>query len=253
MHFYAQTQTGIEPRHFVTMKSDPSRTRPSRMSDMKAAAKAGEKWFPSVTTILNVLDKPALTGWKIDQHLQTAFEIVQNGIVGSELEKFISEIKFETEIRLDKAPKAGTDCHKVLEDYFKHGIIPENEIERKICDNVKSVLQEKCGVQEWEFEKYLINSEHGFAGCTDLKSSIWTIDYKTKQEAVKFKKGKMAYPEHSRQLAAYGKTLNTQKAANIFICLENAEVDFHEHSQDALENGWLDFLACLGIFNRSKT
>ena len=248
MHFYAQTQTGIEPRHFVTMKSDPTRTRPSRMSDMKAAAKAGEKWFPSVTTILNVLDKPALINWKIDQHLQTAFDAPH----GLTLDEFIQMVKQQTEERLDAAPKAGTDCHKLLEDYFKHGIIPEGEIERKICENVRAVLLEKCGNQEWEYEKYLINSEYGFAGCTDLKSTEWTIDYKTKQEAAKFKRGKMAYPEHSRQLAAYGKTLNTKRAANIFICLENAEVDFHEHAQENLENGWLDFLACLGIFNRSK-
>ena len=252
MHFYCESPTGIEPRHFVTMKSDPTRTRPSRMSDVKAAAKQGEIWYPSVTTILNVLDKPALISWKIDQHLETAFEMMENGIVANYLEGFIKDIKLETELRLDAAPKAGTDCHKMLEDYFKHGIIPSDDISKRICDNVASVLKDKCGSQEWEHEKYLINKEHGFAGCTDLSSVEWTIDYKTKREASKFKPGKMAYPEHSRQLAAYGKTLKTSKAANIFICLEDGEVDFHAHSSESLENGWLDFIACVGIFNRSK-
>jgi hypothetical protein len=252
MHFYCETEKGIEPRHFVPMKTKPELTRPSRMSDAKAAAKKGELWHPSVTTILGVLDKPALVSWKVEQHLETAFEMMTNGIVANYLDGFIRDVKLETELRLDAAPKAGTDCHKMLEEFFKDGIVPSDDIGKRICDNVARVLADNCGSQQWEYEKYLVNKAHGFAGCTDLSSADWVVDYKTKREASKFKVGKMAYPEHSRQLAAYGQTLNAYKAANIFICLENGEVDFHEHSRESLDDGWLDFIACLGIFNRSK-
>jgi hypothetical protein len=252
MHFYAKTENGIEPRHFVPMKSDPSRTRPSTMRDMKAAQKAGEKWFPSVTTILGVLDKPALVNWKVDRHIETAYELITNGIVRTEcLEQFLSDVKTETQHRLDEAPKAGTSCHLVLENYFLHGEIPKDEIMLKICENVRDVLKEKVGQGAYECEKYFAN-ELGFAGCADLVAGEWVIDYKTKQTADKFKPGKMAYPEHYRQLAAYLKGFSATKAANIFICLETGEIDFHEHDQKDLENGWLDFEACIGIFNRSK-
>lgn len=251
MHFYTETTNGIEPRHFVTMKSDPTKTRPSRFSDAKAAEKMGEKWYSSVTTFLGVLEKPALSSWKIDQHLITAYEKISS-LPQIPLDEYLEIIKAITESRLDAAPKAGTDCHELLEKYFRDGVIPDGEIERKICENVKRVLQEKCGDQNWEYEKYFIDKELGYAGCSDLVSSDWCIDYKSKQEAAKFKPGKMVYAEHLRQLAAYMKALGCKKAANIFICLENGEVDFHEHDEKALENGWLDFVACMGIFNRSK-
>ena len=253
MHFYTKTATGIEPRHFVTQKNDPTKQRASRTSDAKAALKAGEKWYASVTTILGVLDKPALISWKIDQHLKTVFE-GNNSLEGHcDFDSFARHIKALTEARLDEAPKAGTNIHNVLEKYFRDSVIPDDEIELKICKNVEAVLLENCGKQEWEYEKYFVDEERGFAGCADLVSLEWVVDYKSKQEAVKFKPGKMAYPEHSRQLGAYahGFKILLPKAANIFICLENGEVDFHRHCADDICNGWFDFSDCLNIFERN--
>ena len=106
-------------------------------------------------------------------------------------------------------------------------------------------------------EEYFVNKEHGYAGCADLiirGDENWVIDYKSKQEAAKFKPGKMAYPEHTRQLASYGIAFFGDKpfrAANIFICLETGEIDFHEHEQSKIESGWLDFVDCLSIYKRN--
>jgi len=253
MHFYTETKTRVEPRHFVPMKSDPSRTRPSRTSDAKAALKQGEVWYPSVTTFLGVLDKPALLNWKIDQHLTTAFLMPLDKVIGLGMTDYLSEVKRLTQEAMDVAPQAGTDFHKVMEDCFNEGIFPENEIEAKAAKSIITKIQEKCGdAAIIECEKYFINSEDGYGGCADLIVGDWVIDYKTKQTADRFKPGKMAYPEHSRQLAAYGMALGKTKAANIFICLENGEIEFHEHDDESLSNGWLDFQACVGIYNRSR-
>lgn len=54
MHFYTQTENGVEPKHYVPMAKEPSRTRPSRTTDAKKAAKEGEVWYPSVTGILDI-------------------------------------------------------------------------------------------------------------------------------------------------------------------------------------------------------
>jgi len=253
-HFYTKTASGIEPRHFVPMAKDPSRLRASTVSDAKKARKNGEIWCPSVTTVLGILDKPALNNWGIDEHLKTAFELLCDiSYQNNTAENYLENVKRITQERLDAAPKAGTEIHQVLEVFMRDGIEPEGEIEKKICHNVRDKLLDVCGEQKWECEKYFV-AEEGYAGCADLVSGEWVIDYKTKQTKDKFKPGKMAYPEHARQLAAYQSGLPDVSGycANIFICLETGEIDFYEHSIDAISDGWLDFLDCLSIYKRNN-
>jgi len=78
----------------------------------------------------------------------------------------------------------------------------------------------------------------------------WIIDYKTKQTADKFKPGKMVYDEHGMQLAAYRKGLKLPRArcANVFICLEDGQIDFHEHKEEELQKGWEMFQCCLKLW-----
>lgn len=261
-HFYEKTASGIEPRHFVPMAKDPSKLRPSRVTDARKALKNGEVWYPSVTTVLNVLDKPALVNWKVDQHLQTIFESEGdelNPVMFNEnYGEWLRLVKNITQDRMDLAPKAGTDIHQVLEDFIGKGVAPSDDLEMLICENVVKALRNNCGEIEWECEKYFVDESFGYAGCADLVGSggshDWVIDYKSKLTADKFKPGKMVYPEHYRQLAAYEAALfdsGDERRANIFICLETGEVDFHEHPQEKSESGWEDFKDCLSIYKRN--
>lgn len=249
-HFYVQTENGVEPRHFVPMASRPDELRPTRITDVRKMWKAGEVVVPSVTTILSILDKPALKNWLIDQHLQQAHTLVADYVqTGSvpDVGTFINQSKHRAEQEMSKAPDAGTDIHKVLEDYMLTG--KKRKGFEGICENVDLEISRHCGDLSWECEKYFMNEEFGFGGCVDLVGD-WVIDYKTKQTADKFKPGKMAYPEHSRQLAAYRAGLETPKAraANIFICIETGEVDFHEHTEEQLAQGWEVFRRALEIW-----
>lgn len=259
MHFYTKTEGKVQPRHFVPMTKDPSKTRPSRTTDARKALKSGEVWYPSVTGILNVLDKPALVNWKVDKHLEQAFEVYENrdfkdASFGG-FDSYKKTIKAITQEAMDAAPKAGTDIHKVLEDHL-FLTTPKDAIEAKIvksCEVLIMGLETADDVSLSKKEQYFIDETLGYAGCADLVVGNWVIDYKSKQEAAKFKPGKMAYPEHHRQLAAYGRALIGEnfRAANIFICLETGEIDFHEHDQEKLQHGWGDFKDCLSIYNRN--
>ena len=199
MHFYTSKNGEVQPRHFVPMTKDPSRSRPSRISDAKKAARSGEIWYPSVTTILNVLDKPALINWKIDQHLYQAYEINH---LPEDVNDYISEVKRLTSFEMDKAPSAGTDIHEVLEFSLFNPLNFSglSDMKKKIVLNVEAALLE-MGIkpEDIEREKYFINKEYGYAGCADLTTKHLVIDYKSKQTKEKFKPGKMAYPEHCRQ------------------------------------------------------
>lgn len=245
MHFY--TQTG-EPRHFVEMKTRPGELRPTRTSDAKK-----EGWVPSVTTILNMLDKPALLNWKVDQHLIQAFNL--NSLEGfSTVEQFIQYVKDKTQEQMDIAPQAGTDFHVLMEKSWRNEPLTDEEF--KLCYPVYETIISNTGYLPAEPE---VRFAHplGFAGMTDLvmaAATEWVIDYKTKQTTDKFKPGKMAYPDHSRQLAAYrvGLGMPSARCANVFICLEDGQIDFHEHKEEDLQRGWETFKDCLNIWKREN-
>lgn len=242
MHFYSQL---AEPKFFVPMKTRPGELRPTRTSDAKK-----EGWIPSVTTILNMLDKPALINWKIEQHLLQAYTLISNQLSG--YDEFSYKVKQLTELEMDKAPSAGTDVHDSLEKWFL-GEMPDNHID--ICEKVESLIKDKTGYGKLYFTpEQKFSSNMGFAGMVDLHGEEWVIDYKTKQTADKFKPGKMAYPDHQRQLAAYREGLGLPKArcANLFICIENGELDFHEHKEEDLQRGWGTFQDCLSIWKREN-
>jgi len=250
MHFYEATAEGVEPRHYVPLKSRPDELRPTRITDVKKWWREGREVMPSVTTVLNVLNKWALNNWRIDQHLFQAHQLDPSAF-GSR-ESYLAEVKRLTELEMDKAPKAGTDIHTVLEDYAR-GIVPDDPVELAICKNTNSALFEYTNYQLrqswWNLETRFV-SDVGFGGAADIYNEDWVIDYKSKQTADKFKPGKMAYIDHRMQLAAYrgGLGVPSARCANVFICLETGEIDFHEHSEDDLQHGWEVFRHALAIW-----
>lgn len=253
VHFYENTNSGVEARHFVKMASRPGELRPTRITDVRKWWQAGREVVPSVTTVLNVLDKAALVNWKVEQHLRVFhaqhwpdFERMEN------VNEFVAEVKRLTEIEMDKAPSAGTDIHRILEDYVQGKPVADEYAQ--LCQSVWDSIMAKTEIPQphWDVEK-LFTDVRGFGGCADLvniEREPWVIDYKTKQTADKFKPGKMAYPDHSRQLAAYreGMGIPNARCANVFICIETSEVDFHEHTEEQLQNGWQVFSHALAIW-----
>ena len=257
MHFYIQTDSGVQPRHFVEMSSRPGELRPSRISDMRKATERGEIWYPSVTTILDVLAKPALTNWKIDQHLDMAWERIMGESKYEELVKddYIAEIKRLTELKMDVAPAAGSDIHKSIERFAKQEMTKDDP-DYRLCHDVFTMITANAFMDvrtPLESEIKFVNPL-GYGGQVDLSCESWIIDIKSKQFADKFKPGKMAYDEHRMQLAAYREGLQRSKehTANVFICLENGAIDFHEHSEQDMQKGWRLFQHALGIWQEQN-
>lgn len=260
-HYYEKTSNGVEPRHFVGVSSRPGELRPTRITD---ARKNG--WFPSVTTVMGMLDKPALTNWKIDEHLKIAYELGckwGDKFKGYELQSFIDDVKNGTQAALDKAPKDGTDFHDVLETYFKAKesaqTITMSVDDLQKCKAVDDCLHVNAVMQIWKSEQPFVHLM-GFAGKVDIhskapngKSDGWVCDFKTKNTADKWKPGKMAYPEMAMQLAAYrvGLGLDNARCANVFICLETGEVEFYEWGPETLDKQWANFADLLRIWLRN--
>jgi len=251
-HFYEQTAAGVEARHYVPLVSRPEELRPTRMSDVRKWTKEGRVVVPSVTTVLNVLAKPALQNWYVEQHLKLAFNLAHEFDNTDTEEHWIAEVRRLTELEMDKAPTAGGDLHKSLELYTRRELKEEHP-DWRLCFEVSDAVMEYTGCGSWETETRFV-SALGFGGQTDLSSQDWLVDYKTKQTVAKFKPGKMVYDEHRMQLAAYREGLGLPKArcANVFICIEDGQIDFHEHKEDELQRGWRMFQNCLAIWNEQN-
>lgn len=248
MHFYESTTSGAEPRHYVPMKTRPDELRPTTMRDVRAWWNDGKHVVPSVTTVLNVLNKPGLNNWLIDQHIEQAHKLISDYRQRDswpEIDTFLVQTKSWARQAMNEAPEAGKDIHASLESAINRQSVSDEHF--LICDNVVKVLADRCGQQTWSTEQCFAAESYG--GCIDLVSPEWVIDYKSKQTADKFKPGKMVYDEHIMQLAAYRHGFGVRaRAANVFVCLETGEVDFHEHTEDELNCGWSMFSHALAIW-----
>ena len=113
-HWYDRTGAAV----FEVPKAKGGGTRPTTIAD---ARKLG--LYPSVTTVLGVLDKPQLTDWKLSQ--------VSNWCHGNppqDNEGVDSYARRATEgafAQVTEAADLGTAIHSALEAHFKGEQVPE--------------------------------------------------------------------------------------------------------------------------------
>lgn len=144
---------------------------------------------PGVTTVLGILNKPALIKWANNLGLQG-----------------IDSTKYR-----DEMADIGTLAHQMIVDYF-------NKVETDTSDYSKNEidLAENCLLSFWEWEKghkievimaerQLVSAQWGYGGTIDclcfLDEEITLLDFKT---------GKAIYPEMLYQLAAYLNLFNEE-------------------------------------------
>jgi hypothetical protein len=121
-----------------------------------------------------------------------------------------------------------------MED-FVSGNMKDDE-DYTLCKKVYETILNETGSKNFKAETNF--SSDLFGGQVDLHNYDWIIDYKTKQTADKFKPKKMVYSDHSMQLSAYREGLNSYaRCANVFVCLEDGQIDFHIHLEKELEKG----------------
>ena len=190
---------------------------------------------PGVTTVLGILNKPALVKWANNLGLQ--------GIDSSKYRDEMAEI--------------GTLAHQMIVDYF-------NKIKTDTSEYSQSQinLAENCLLSFWEWEKghkievimaeaQLVSQEYGFGGTIDcfckLDGQPTLLDFKT---------GKAIYPEMFYQLAAYEQLLAEAgqliEVTRILRIGRDADEGFEERSVGNLDKHFELFKHCLAIYNLQK-
>lgn len=213
-----------------------------------------KKQVPSVTTILGVLDKPALKIWANNIGLQ-----------GIKMSEYVD----------DKA-LIGTLAHYIIECYIKN--IQPNFAEFNATDE-QIEQAKKCADKffEWEncqaefipiaSELHLVSEKYQYGGTTDCISIL-----NGKLTLVDFKTSNAVYDEGRQQVSAYKNATNEnfeiikpklqelgRNFNEIEQCIilrigrdENEGFEYIEVPDNVLDIGFDIFLDCLSIYNKKK-
>lgn len=209
-----------------------------RPTTLRDARKLG--LVPSVTTINGILDKPALTHWRIREAVAKALATER----GQEY--------FE-----DNSAERGSEIHAAIEDFI---VDREADVDTEFLPYIRIVdaVFEELGVSNPVSERSFA-SKLGYGGAVDLhdKDADILIDFKTKNmSAEDVSKGKkFAYDEHAMQLGAYrlGLDMPTAKCYNLF--LSRTEPDayvLHEWSEEEIKRGERMFLLSFFMWKEMK-
>lgn len=208
---------------------------------------------PSVTTILNILDKPGLTRWKIEQVAYAALTLPK--IQGESLDDFLVRIYKDAEEHGRVAREEGTRIHGILEKHYLGEPQSLTDFDAKVVKAVEDKLLNLFGEQEWSAEKSFATDSYG--GKVDLHSDVAVVDFKTKEFTENDKV--RGWPEQCEQLAAYSQGLCLiqdglfPRCVNLFISTSvPGLVHAHEWRQEDLLNGLSCFMATLNLWIEKK-
>jgi hypothetical protein len=172
--------------------------------------------YPSVTTILSIINKPALMNWaaKVEREmvLKVARELYEDSPIGSKMTTAAWNLTMDNRLgkekasskELAKAGEIGSQVHKLIEWTLKGELCYEAGPSPKISDKAQWAFM---AWEDWRrsvklkplyVEQVVYSKDFGYAGTLDLVAEveevITVIDWKT---------GKGVYGEAHLQNAAY--------------------------------------------------
>ena len=221
--------------------------------------------LPSVTTILGLLDKPALTRWRDWQITKAAWVIAFLGetfaehTVG-EIERFHKKVMAEAFQDSTAAKDRGTEIHNCLEQIVKGGgeEFPEDIFE--ISYAAWEIVTDYCETSDFTAEQIVVGD--GYAGMVDLHNDEFCIDYKTKDIKETDTPKKLAYPEMAQQLSAYEMALwhgnkplthRGRRCVNVFIDRQiPGKVLIHEWTPEEISVAWYQFDLLVSLWQSLK-
>lgn len=220
-----------------------------RPTDLRDARKLG--LVPSVTTVLSVLAKPALTNWMVDQAILAALTLPR--VDGETEDAYIERIRADSKAQAKAAADEGTRIHDAIECHFKR-----KPFDAKYDPHVEAVLRRLHelypGVSDWVAEESFAHAL-GYGGKVDLNSPSTGIVADWKGKDGDFSDGKKLHFDQNYQLAAYsrGLLLPPSEGANIFVSRTHpGKVAHHVWKRADVDDGWQVFEATLAVWKRLK-
>lgn len=167
------------------------------------------KYVPGVTTILGILDKPAIPKWAAktvaeyvaDNHdaVEVLYESGRNALVN-----VLKEVPWQAR---DKAASRGTDLHAYAEQLLNGTELDVDQIPPLLVPVLENAI---AFLDDWQVEPLLVEAPvasrtHWWAGTLDLVADyVHPVTKKPGRAVIDWKSGKALYPEYAWQFAAYG-------------------------------------------------
>lgn len=166
----------------------------------------GEGPWPGVTTVTDILDKPALLRWHREQVARSAIAAAERLIADRELGNVDAAVAYLLASRNEGTDgrSRGSRIHAALEAILRRESPTIEGTDGPAIEGARAWLNEQ-GVRPLEVEAYLINETLGYGGTCDLVAEIagetWLLDWKT-SKSVAWPDGRV-YDEMRLQLSAY--------------------------------------------------
>jgi len=150
----------------------------------------GEKYV-SVTTVLNILDRPGLTYWK----MKCVYEAMADDPTLSQAEALAAPYRVS-----GKAKRRGSAVHTIIEFGLESDL-------RKIPQDLRGYVRAYRAWQQMfaptiiEQERTVVSKKYGFAGTLDMIAQ-WGSESSPTLGLIDMKTGKAIYPEVWLQLSA---------------------------------------------------
>ena len=215
------------------------------------------KDLPSVTSILNVIDKPWLGPWQ-KKELAAAMktELLVKNLPKDKLKRIdvldemIKQAKKVPNLIGKQAMELGTKIHSQIEKLsLGEGENVETDEDTKIGVASWKLWKQESGMEIVETERLIYDKENGYAGTADaiFKDSfnrLYIIDYKTSSSGI-------VSDSYALQVAAYAAAYPDIIHGGFVLMLDKNQPNFKIHKVDLFES-YKAFIASLELYKRLK-
>ena len=214
------TKFTAESGHWYTKEGKPQYTiiganGKERKTNLRDARQLN--LVPSVTTVMNMIAKPSLENWKMNQVLNSALTLER--YEGESLQSFSYRCRQDSQKVGKEAAERGTKIHAMIEKGFL------GTSTNKPYKAIKNYLDEHYPDEEWIAEDSFC-AEQGYGGMIDLysKSGIF-VDFKTKDNLEGKDPKRLVYDSHGMQLSAYAQGCGFDNPERVSIFVDRKQTD----------------------------
>ncbi len=221
--------------------------------------------WPGVTTVTDVLDKPALTKWHRTQVAEAAIANAERLLADREAGNQEAAVAYLLAVRTEGTAgrERGSRIHAVLESVLRREPVVVEPQDRPAVECARAWLNEQQ-VRPIEVEAFRIHETLGYGGTCDLIAEIdgetWLLDWKT-SKSVAWSSG-VVYVDLKLQLAAYARAEFIAKAGDATRypippitrtgIVHVTDAGTRLYPADVTEADWNAFRACLYLHGWKK-
>jgi hypothetical protein len=220
--------------------------------------------WPGVTTVTDVLDKPALTRWHRTQVAEAALAHADRLVTDRDAGNAEAAIAFLLAARNvgTNGRERGTRIHTALESVLRREPVEVDARDVPAIEGARAWLNQ-AKVRPLEVEAFLIHETLGYGGTCDLIAEMpdplsgtletWLLDWKS-SKSVAWPDGKV-YDEMRLQLAAYARSEFIARPADPerypippitrFGIVHVTDAGTRLYPTDVTDADWIAFRACL--------